>query len=426
MSATRTTRRWRSSRWLVRFGVGATFAVLLPSIPLQGQQQEPPPPPIPEEDLREPQQVLTGSDLVDDDFPGSWPMFGTDYRLKLSGYVKADFLYDLDGTLDRRQLLMSTIPAEGTPEHENSGYISLFAAETRFGIDVRRVVDGKPPLRLFVEGDFWPGGQAFRLRHAYMGVDDFVIGQTWTTLSILESLVTAIDFAAGDALFGGRTTQVRYQRRASDRWKFAVALESLDFMGIENSLDQPGQPSAALPVLAVRADYHWSTGLVVIGSSLAQLRWDGGAEGPDAKALQFDAVVGGRQYLGADFFTWNVAVGRGAGENIMAFAGSGANAVLTADGELETMPAFSVVLGFVHKWSATLVSNASFAYGWLDTPDSRAPLALKRGGIGHLNLIWRATEEFSAGVEWITGAQRTADLSRGNANRIQFMSKLAF
>ncbi|HSM03313.1 MAG TPA: DcaP family trimeric outer membrane transporter [Longimicrobiales bacterium] len=381
---------------------------------------------IPDDELRDSHLVLAGVDLVEDDFPGSWPMFGTTTRMKIGVGVRANFLYDLDGSLDRRQFLMSTIPVDGTPEAGRNGYLSVFASESRFNIDVRRFEEGRPPLQLFIEGDFWPDGSSFRLRQAYMVVGDFIIGQTWTTLSVMESLVTMYDFAGGDALFGGRTTQIRYQSRLSDQWRLGVGLENLSFMGIENALDQSGEESRLLPVLAARLDYHWSTGLLALGSSVGQLRWDGGLDGPDATALRWDAVVGGRQYLGEDYFTWNLSYGHGAGENIMAFAGSEANAVLTAEGDLETIPAFAFVAGYVHKWADQWVSNLSYAYGWLDAPESRAPRALKRGGIGHVNLAWRPVPQLTAALEYMYGQQRTTGDGFGDARRIQLHIQLEF
>lgn len=66
----------------------------------------------------------------------------------------------------------------------------------------------------------------------------------------------------------------------------------------------------------------------------------------------------------------------------MAFAGTDANAVLDSIGNLETFPVFVTAPGFGYDWSPTLSSNASIANGWLDTPDTRNPQALKCGGIG--------------------------------------------
>lgn len=243
---------------------------------------------------------------------------------------------------------------------------------------------------------------------------------------MLESLPFMIDFASGDALFGGRTTQIRYQKKISSNVKIALGIESLDYLGIENTDSLAGYASAQLPLLAVRLDYNWKSGVVVIGSSLGQLRWDKGVDGT-TQALQIAGVIAGRQYIGKNnFFTWNLSAGYGSGENIMAFAGSNANAVLSTDGNIETMPSAAAVFGFMHKWTEKFSSNLSYAYGWLDTPDSRAPLALKDGGIGHINIIYRPYKRFSSGVEFIWGAQRTTDNSYGSGSRIQAMVKFEF
>lgn len=377
-------------------------------------------------EVNENTEVLSGTALKSDSFPGSWPMFGSDARMKIGGYFKADFVADFDGTTDPYQFLMSTIPVKGSPEYGNEGYTSFFAKETRINIDVRRNEPGHPVIRGFVEGDFFDAEDQFRLRHAYINVGDFLIGQTWTTLSFLESLPYMIDFAAGDALFGGRTTQIRYTRSINNEWTVAVAMEQLSFLGIENPNGLPGKATRQMPLLAARSDYRWSSGVLFLGTSIAELHWDGGETGPSDSAFQYDFVVAGRQAVGPAYFTWNFGYGEGAGENIMAFAGSHANAVLNADGKLETIPAFSAVVGGGYKWNMEWSSNLSYAYGWLDTPDSRDPYALKRGGIGHVNLVWNPYKPFSTGVEFMWGTQRAQNDALGSATRLQYMAKLDF
>ena len=159
------------------------------------------------------------------------------------------------------------------------------------------------------------------------------------------------------------------------------------------------------------------------------MHWDGGSSGPSDSAVQVAVAVGGRQNLTerADA-TWHLSYSEGAGENIMAFAGTDANAVLDADGNLETFPAFATVLGLGYQWTPTLSSNASYAYGWLDTPDTRDPLALKRGGIAHLNLIWKPSnnKNFSTGAEIMWGETRVENDATGDATRLQLMAKFEF
>jgi hypothetical protein len=378
-------------------------------------------------DLTETHQILTGKELVEENFPSSWPMFGSEYRMKIGGIVKVDMLYDFNGTGDRNSFLMSQIPVEGSPEHANRGYYNMFARDSRFSIDVRRVTPGKVPLRIFIEGDFWASSNSsyYRLRHAYIVAGNFIFGQTWTTTSIMESIPTVIDFAAGDGLYGGRTAQIKYQNRINDKWKWALGLEMMDYIGIDNPFNKPGRSSLGLPALAGRLDYSWKTGMVALGVNLAQMRWDGG-DSLYTTAVQLAAVIGGRQYIGKDFFTFNVALGMGSGDNIMALTGSNSNAILTPDGELETMPAAAIVLGYVHKWNDKFTTNASLAYTALDPSVYRAPESMKAAAIGHINLIYQATERLSAGIEYMWGERMNKDKDFGRANRLQAMVKFDF
>ena len=380
-------------------------------------------------EVRDAHQLLTRDELTSDEFPASWPMFGTNTRMKIGGYLKADFVADFDGTLDSTQFLMRTIPVEGTPEYGGDAYVDFFGKETRFNLDIRRIIPGAVPLRGFIEGDFFSEGNQFRLRHAYITAGDFVIGQTWTTLSFMEAIPVMFDFAAGDALFGGRSNQVRYQMSLNERWNLSVAAEEMQFLGIQNANNLPGRATSQWPLLAVRANYKYDGGLVSIGSSIGQLHWDGAANGPSDSAVQLAFLVGGRHNLGERAFaTYHLSYSEGAGENIMAFAGTDANAVLDANGNLETFPAFAAVFGFGYDLTSTLTTQGSYAYGVLDTPDSRAPLALKRGGVAHLNLTWKPKNNgyFSTGVEIMYGKIRVQNDATGDATRLQLMAKFAF
>ncbi|MFC3881082.1 DcaP family trimeric outer membrane transporter [Algoriphagus namhaensis] len=384
---------------------------------------------IPEGDLKESILVTASELLAYPEFKGSWPMFGTAIRVKIGGYLKTDFVYDFDGTRDPNQFLMSTIPVEGQEEFGDEGYVSFFAKETRVNIDLRRFAEDKIPLQAFVEGDFFTEGNRFRLRHAYITAGSFIIGQTWTTLSFLESMAFMIDFAAGDALFGGRSVQIRYQKPLSESVKFYVGLEYLASLGIENPTNLDGKANIQTPLFALRLDKRWKTGVLFLGASLTQLRWDGGDTGPSDQIPQLSFVIAGRQYFGKsknNYFTFNVSAGDAYGENIIAFAGSNANAVLKENGQLDAIAGLSAMVGFMHRWAPTLESNFNYAYGWLKAPDERAPFALKRGGIGHLNLVKHYDKNFSTGIEYMWGAQRTANDAFGNAARLQFMAKFEF
>jgi hypothetical protein len=66
-------------------------------------------------------------------------------------------------------------------------------------------------------------------------------------------------------------------------------------------------------LLAFRADYRYGSGIVSLGSSIGQLHWDGGANGPSDSAVQLAFLAGGRQNLGERAYaTWHLSYSEGA------------------------------------------------------------------------------------------------------------------
>ena len=380
-------------------------------------------------ETRDSHVVQTAADLVADDFVGSWPLFGTDARMKIGGYVKLDALYDFDGSGDKYQFLIAQIPVDGTPASGRDGYFSMFARETRFNFDVRRSPDGGPAQQLFLEMDFFDESSfSPRLRHAYVVYGNLLFGQTWTTIADLSSLPFTIDFGAGDALFGTRTAQVRWQQDWNETWSWGVGLENLERPGISNPDNVPGEANVRLPVLAGRITKQTNSGSASLAAMVQELRWDGQGDGPNASATGWALIYAGRRnFRSGDFWTWNVAYGDGTPENIMALTGSNANAVIEADGRLTTRKGYSVALGYGHRWSDRLASN--FAYAFTDLEDlglgQRAPDAIKSGGVGHANLVWRK-DKLSAGVELMWGLRENANGNDGDAVRVQAMLKYGF
>jgi len=374
-------------------------------------------------------QVMTAAELEDDDFLGSWPLFGTDYRMKIGGYFKLDALYDLDGTGDEYQFLIAQIPVDGSPEAEAAGYFNMFVRETRLNLDVRTSGSDGTPGQFFLEVDFFDTSSfSPRLRHAYIIYGNLLVGQTWTTIAELASLPFTIDFGAGDALFGTRTPQVRWQQTVNSSWSWAVGLEQLQTSGIYNPYNLGGSASPQLPVLAGRLTHTRPNSVRTLAALVQQLHWDGEGVGPDATAGGWALIFAGRQNLGssANFFTWNLAFGDGTPDTIMALTGSDANANLTLDGRLVTRQGYSVALGLGHAWSETLASNFALAWTDLENIGEREPDAIQSGGVGHLNLIWTPREKFSTGIELIWGTRENADGDDGDATRVQTMVKYTF
>jgi hypothetical protein len=375
----------------------------------------------------------TGQDLLDASFPNSIPIFGSKARIAFPGYVKLDYIQDFDGSYDRFQYEIQNVPVVGDGRPEQSGYMNMHARESRFGVDIRSVTESGMPVQVFFEMDFYnldrgPFNQAARLRHFYGVVGRLLVGRTWGTQSDLFAVPITIDFAAGDALTGTRRAQVRFEDRIGEKMSYAVALEMLEFPGIDG-IDSLGIPSQNLPLFASRLTRKTkSGGRIMLGASVFQLRWDGLNIIPNATAIGWGFSFSGREYFGKSkhFIYWLTSYGQGWGSQIVATLGTGASAYLTPEGDLKTNQSWNlgggVAINLTDKWVTNLSVNA---YA-MDPPESRAPNRMVSGESAHINLMWSPYKKVNTGIEYMYLRRTNMDDSRGTGSRLQLMVKYLF
>ncbi|TNF42875.1 MAG: hypothetical protein EP311_04420 [Cytophagales bacterium] len=375
---------------------------------------------------------VTGQDLVDAAFPNSIPIFGSKARIAFGGYVKLDYIQDFDGGYDRFQYEIQNVPVAGDGRPEQSGYMNMHARESRLNVDMRSITETGMPIQVFAEIDFYnldrgPFNQTARLRHFYGVVGRLLFGRTWGTQSDLFAVPNTIDFAAGDALTGTRRAQVRFEDHINDMVSYAVALEMLEFPGIDG-VDTLGQASQNLPLLAGRLTKKTkSGGRMMLGSSVFQLRWDGQNVIPNATTIGWGFSFSGREYFGKrNFFRWMASYGQGWGSQIVATIGTGSSAILTPQGELETMPALNLGAGFAFNLAENLVANLNTNWYSINPSQLRDQSKMKAGGSGHVNLIYSPYKKLNVGIEYMMLKRINGDDSSGVGRRMQMMLKYLF
>jgi hypothetical protein len=378
--------------------------------------------------LRETEPVLTGAGLASADFPGSWPLFGSDYRMKIGGYFKLDALYDFDGTGDKTQFLVTQIPVDGSPEAGRSGYFNMFINETRYNFDIRKTTPGEPAQKFFLEMDFFNGSSSSpRLRHAYVQYGNLILGQTWSTLTELRAINYMIDFAYGDLIYGTRSKQVRWQQQIDKQWSWAVGLENVDNSGINPGTVTNGVASPRLPLLAARITHETDSSVLMLGGSVNELRWDGEGAGPDAEEMAWVVVLEGRKNI-SDFsyFTFGLSSGEGTAAGIGSLGGLGANGTLFPNGSLELNQHWDVSLGYTQILTDNLSANLSYAYAEMDSDYARPSDSIERGWAAHANLIYKISSAMSTGLEYMWGERENVDGASGDAARVQTMVMYRF
>ena len=386
--------------------------------------------------LQRNEEVLTGSDLLDESFPNSIPIFGSDARFRISGYAKLDFIQDLDYVGDRYEFLASSIAVEGTPEAALGGRTTLHAKESRLSFDFRSVTRNEKhgwemPLQAFIEFDFFDDRETFalqpRMRHAYGVLGRFLAGQTWGITSDVTALAGTVDAGGGDSLYGARVPQIRFADRISDSVTYKVGIEDPQ-QSIGDPLELGGRDRPTLPTFAGALRFENKRGShIQLGADIFQLEWQGGDAGPSDKEMGYGASLSGRLVVGKnDALVGAATIGSGAAHRVISLSTDGGNdAVITPDG-LDVMSHWQVYTGYSHYWTEDLNSTASIAFAELDNSEYQPGHAIHRTGTFHLNLIWFPYKLVSTGIEYMYGFRENKDGAEGTASRLQYMVKYKF
>ncbi len=99
-------------------------------------------------------------------------------------------------------------------------------------------------LELFLEGDFYGTGNAFRVRHAYGQYGVVLAGQTWTTVMDERNIPPTIDFETPLAAPFVRQGLLRITTGLSQRSDLAFAVEESDPQilippGVQGTTERP-------------------------------------------------------------------------------------------------------------------------------------------------------------------------------------------
>ena len=377
-------------------------------------------------------QTLSGSSLteyIDKEDPNSIPIPGTNIRLAIGGYVKTDFIVDLDYVGDRSEFVTGTIALEDSPESKMGGQTTFHAKESRLSFDLRSKTKTNIPMRAYIEFDFFENENPYdytpHLRIATITVGHLTIGQNWITLMDLNALPTTIDFEFGDALVFKRAIQIRYERSARKHFKWAVAIEAPS-----SSLDNPygfsGQTMLYMPSITGRIIWNHRLGHMQLAAQGLQHRFVGDSLGTSTTMGYGFHFSGGLNFAKYDRFVWGLAYGSGWGQNIAAVAGPGADAVMNMDGSINTFPVLNITAGVEHYWLSNLASTLSLNWAELQSPANRTPGDQELGATVHVNIRWGVFKRFMVGAEYIAGTQRIVDGREGFAQRIQFGARLNF
>ena len=356
--------------------------------------------------------------------------------LKFGGFIKADasLTQFSDGNppstdLGRNFYLPSSIPVGGEREDPVNDFT---ARQTRFWLTSEGTVGGhKVGTRIEMDFQALPGSGDYRttnaanpaLRRAFVSIDNWLIGQEWSTFAHPGVLPETADYVgATDSAIITRQPQVRYSRNG-----FAIALENP-----ETTLSPAGGGARlvaddnSLPDLTARYGLTRPWGEAQIAGLVRQLKYVDPASTTDATAAGWGLSATALFKVGSqDDIRLMLAGGEGIGRYVGLNLGN--DAVLDAEGELHTIGVLAGYAAYRHLWRTDLRSSLIVSGQWLDNPDTLAgPLVNRSASSVRGNLIWTPLTGFDLGAELMFGKREIESGDSGDMTRLTLFAKYGF
>ncbi len=356
--------------------------------------------------------------------------------LKFGGFIKADARVTsygdgnpASGDLIRDFYLPSSIPVGGESEGTQTDF---GARQTRFWLSADGTV-GEHKVGGLLEMDFQvlPGSGDERttnpsnpaLRRAFITIDNWLIGQEWTTFSNTSTLPESADYIGPvEGAVAVRQTQVRYTRGP-----FAIAIENPETTvtpfggGVRIVADDN-----ALPDLVGRYIVKRPWGEFQMSGLVRQLRHQNPALDIDTTATGWGLSATGKVKVGEqDDIRFVVTGGQGIGRYVGLNLSN--DAVLNANGELEAIGIVAGYGAYRHVWAPGWRSSLIGGYQTIDNPTELTGLALTKSAASiRANLIYTPLKGLDIGSELMFGKRELENGASGDMTRLILFAKYGF
>lgn len=378
---------------------------------------------------------------------------GSDTKIKVGGYVKADAIYDINTNRagnGQDFAIPATIPLTGA-ETDGDNF-RMHARQTRANItSITKTELGD--LKLFVEADMFgtagsevtTNGHNFQLRHAYGELGPVLIGQAWSNWMDLDAYPETTDYVGPAGISLIRQAQARYTHTLNPTNKLAVSIENpaSDLSDI-NSASLTGLDRA--PDVTARYTHTGDYGFVSLKGLVRRFETDALAGGDDSDWGYGVGVAGKFNLGGKDNLRYQVAYGEGLGRYIFDVASSAApigGTGLANDIELSAVAAGYAA--YQHYWNDKWRSNIIGGYTHIDNNVTATQIATPASPISsnrnlnntvytaEANLIWQPLPRYQTGISYTYGYRDTdastniaAPGEDGELNRIMWSNWFLF
>jgi len=388
--------------------------------------------------------ILNASNTLNDDVSGSeapkelsesLKLTTEDTQLSVGGRIQLHSIY----AWPEGAFYAGQIPLQKDSVGEN-GQLIMSARDSRLWIKTRTPTK-YGPIRALIETDFLgtatgtetnTNSHGLRLRHAYIQVAGFTLGQTNSAFNSYVTLDT-ISYAVNNTLV--RQPLMRYSIESANLG-YDISIEQPETTLLDSSATIITPKDDVIPDIILRSRYYPSWGeasVVFLGRYITQNQVTlsdstqiTSSDGAFGYGVNISAKI---KTYGMDDIRFDAQYGLGLGRYISynAYAAGSINDT----GKIELQPSLGGHLGYRHWWSEELRSTLAFSYA--ATKNNLENIALndlekvnKNVYSAQLNLLWIPFKNALVGIEYDKAIRHVESDDVGYMDMVVFLVRYDF
>ena len=340
--------------------------------------------------------------------------------LRIYGSMRLNGAFDLNGLLNTNGFSTYDIPVG--EDAIDQGRFFMAPYQTRLGIEIKRsgLLNN---FRIKIETDFLGANNGLRIRHAFIETGNFIIGQTWSTFTDVNSVPQTVDVDGPNSSVQLRTVRIRYaDRLLQSKLRYIVSLEapSPDIVLPDSLSDRV--PAQFLPDVAGQIVRNFDFGYLSLSTILRGITVKD-SSGSSEQILGYGFLLAGVYNLDKENkFLFQGVYGAAISRFITALNGKGIDLVYNPNTELfEATKSFGLMLSYAHDWRADISSAFTLGMVGIFNKDYEPADAFSQSWYYSGNVFWNALLGVRLGLEIAQGRRINKDDSFGRATRIGFI-----
>jgi hypothetical protein len=362
---------------------------------------------------------------LDPRYPNYFRLPGTQTLLRIGGYFKTDFIYDLKPPGNTDSFIPSSFPIP-TPATVNNTTVSV--RPTRMNLDFLIPVSSSS-VRFFLEFDmFGSSATTPRLRHAYAQVKNVLLGQSFSTFMDPDAGPDTLDFQGPNSQVTIRNPQLRYSIPVGEKTSLSFSVEKASSDVLFTTPQFKDLPNNPTPDAAVNIRHDYESGHV----QFSGLFRDVAAYLPNGRTGSVFGwgvnLTGAHRLFGKDTFVYQAAYGAGMERYVNDTSGLGIDAqpADAARPHLKAVPLTAVYGGYQHYWLKQLRSSAVYGFAQTDNTDLQSTTSYHQSNYAAGNLIWNPFGSLNVGAEVLYGWLVEQNRASADDTRFMFSAKYNF